>query len=760
MNSVKMKLATKITSITIGLVLLIIHLTMAQSIVNLPVYKNGNVNIEERVTDLMSRMTIAEKIEQLTNDAEPNTRLGIPNMTHGELLHCVIFSKPKAKELNLNPNAGSTIFPQAIAMGGTWDPELVERIANAVAREARSLGIHHAYSPVLDVARDPRFGRVEETYGEDPYLVSRMGVAYINGLQGKGANRFGAKHVLATGKHFVGYHEVAGGLNGAYANISERTMYEIHFPPFEAAVKEAKVACIMPSHHNHNGIPCHMNSWLIDDILRKKWGFDGFVVSDNIDIYRLYNMHKIAKNEEEAAIFAMKAGVDMELDLTADKPFSTYQKTLASSIEKGWINVSYLNQAVKRVLEAKFKLGLFDDPIQEDPNELLGNKEHRKLALEAAEKAVTLLKNDGILPLNTKKYKKIAIIGPHGNRVEHGGYTGGFQAYSVSLIEALPKYFPSNTSIKFAQGTSIAGTDKKGFEEAIKFAKESDLVIFSIGGSRLTCGEGADRDELGLPGVQQDLFDQIAALGKPVVTILHNGRPLTIPEVVEKSDALIEGWYLGCESGTALSKVLTGEVNPGGKLTMTFPKNIGQLPSFYQKKPSFNGLGRGKYFKSDSSPLFPFGFGLSYTTFEISNLRLSKNNIGVEGSTTLSVDVKNTGKTTGDEVVQLYVSDEFASIGRWDKELKGFKRITLNPGELKTIDFKVGFDELCFFDVNFKKVVEPGKFFLRVGNSSTNLTDIELMVGESNQQFNEAQKVREITDKDDAEIGPQHNQSK
>ena len=690
-------------------------------------YKDKTRSPEVRAKDLLRRMTLAEKIAQMENDAPVNERLGIPKMMHGEALHGVVTTKAFLKSKGLPEEVGPTIFPQAIALGSTWDPQLIEEVANAIAAEARSLGITHAYAPVIGVARDARFGRSEETYGEDPYLVSRMGVAYVNGLQGTGAARFDSQHVMATGKHYAGYQLSTGGVNGNYVDLSRRMMYDIFLPPFEAAVKEAGIGAVMPAHSDIDGIPAHMNKWLLTEILRDDWGFKGFVVSDNIDIYRLYEMHHVARSPAQAAILALKAGVDMELDLTKGQGYATYKETLVGSIKAGKISESYVDNAVLRILEAKFKLGLFDHATEENPGKVLGSPAHRQLALRAAEKALVLLKNDGVLPLAEGSAAKIAIIGPHGDYVEFGDYAGTGHAPGVPLNAALPKLLPQ-ASIRFARGAEVTGEDKSGFAAAVQLARDSDLVIMAIGGSHATCGEGHDRDEIGLPGVQQELFDEIAATGKPIVTVLTNGRPLTISDVVQRSKALLEGWYLGCEAGVAMSEVLVGKVNPGGKLTMTFPKSLGQLPSFYQKKAAFTGMGHGEYIEGKSSPLFPFGFGLSYTTFRLANIRLASSHIRPNGSTTLMVDVTNTGSRAGDEVVQFYVSQDYASIGRWEKLLKGFQRVTLQPNETRTISFPVGFKELSLWNANFKRVVEPGGFSLRVGTSSDQLETVHLTV--------------------------------
>jgi beta-glucosidase len=554
-----------------------------------------------------------------------------------------------------------------------------------------------------------------------------MGVAYIRGAQGTGKGRFDYQHILATGKHFTGYESATGGINGNYVNISRRALYTIYFPPFKAAIQQAGLASVMVAYEDLNGIPCHMNHWLLTDILRNAWGFKGFTISDNIDIYRLYSMQHTAKSSMQAAVLALKAGVNMDLDLLGSK-YAVYKNTLAKAVSQGLIKESYINRAVRRVLEAKFKLGLFDNPKKEDPHKILGSPAHRKLALQVAEAAIVLLKNDGILPLQTDGYKQIAIIGPWGNQVAYGDYTGWSKTKTIPLIKAFPKYVFENTSVKFAKGASITGKDTSGFKKAINLAKKSNVVIMCIGGSQATSGEGHDRASLGLPGVQLQLFNAIRKTGTPIVVVLHNGRPLAVDTIAKQANAIIEGWYLGTESANAMSRVLTGQYNPGGKLSMTIPKSVGQLPSFYEKKPAFTGKGKGKYLNVKDTPLYPFGFGLSYTTFKINHLRLSKDTINKKGSTILSVDVTDTGKRAGDEVVQLYVHEDYASVGRYLQLLKGFRRVYLKSGETKTVSFKVGFKQLSFYNQDFKKVVEPGVFHLRVGDSSVNTHAIKLVV--------------------------------
>lgn len=713
------------------------------------IYRDAAAPTARRVDDLLRRMTLEEKVGQLGFEAPRNERLGIPRMNWVETLHGVLISRGELTKRGFAADIGPTIFPQAIALGSTWNPELIEKVASVIALEGRSLDFHQSYAPVLDVARDPRFGRVEETFGEDPFLVSRLGVAYVNGLQGRGKQRYDARHMLATGKHFVGYHESAGGLNGAYANVAIRTLYEVHLPPFAAAIREAGLGSIMPGHTDINGTPAHMDKWLLNDVLRQELAFDGLVVSDNIDIYRLFGMQKVARNEAEAARLAISAGVDLELDLSPGHRFAVYP-TLVKAVRDGVVPETTIDTSVRRILRAKYDLGLFDrtaNPL--DPLKTLGNPAHRALALNAAKQAVVLLKNDGALPLRPAAGQTIAIIGPHANQLHYGGYTGTGFAPGATLADGLKAALP-RARILTAQGTTIAGGETAGFAEAIAAAQQADVIVMAIGESRETCGEGADSDDLRLTGAQQKLFDVATAGGKPVITVLANCRPLIIPEVAARSNALLESWYLGSEAGNALAAILTGAANPGGKLTMTFPRKVGQLPSFYQQKPNFTGLGRGQYFMSDRSPAFPFGFGLSYTTFSITEPKLSQAIIAADGTTKLSVRVRNTGRVAGDEVVQVYVSHEFASVGQWDKELKAFRRVSLAPGEERMVEFSIGANELAILGRDLKPVVEAGKHILRIGNSSASLTAVPLTVGTA--AAGPAREVKTIEDKDDAVI--------
>ena len=683
---------------------------------------DNNKMISQKVKDLMSQMTLEEKIAEMTQDAPANERLSIPYMKYGEALHGLW--------LVLDYYGNTTVYPQAIAAASTWQPELVKKMASQTAIEARALGVTHVYSPNLDViSGDPRYGRVEESYGEDPYLVSRMGVAFIQGLQGMGDERFDENHVIATAKHFIGYPENRRGINGGFSDMSERRLREIYLPPFEAAVKEALVGSVMPGHQDYNGIPNHMNTWLLKDILRGELGFDGFIVSDNNDIARLGTMHFIAETRTKSAILGLKAGVDMDLVIGKNEKLAAYNsKVLKDTITQNPKLLKYIDKATSRILTAKYKLGLFDSEPKEIDTKTVyaGKKEHQDFSYEMAKKAIILLKNDNnVLPLDLSKIKSLAVIGPnaHENRPKKGTYSllGGYSGlppYYVSALDGIKAKVGNKVKINYAKGCDLLSNSKVGFPKAIAAAKKSDAVVLVIGGSRKSGGEGVDRANLDLYGVQKELVKAIHKTGKPVIAVLINGRPLSINYVAENIPSILETWYLGMHSGDAIADAIFGDVNPGGKLTVSFPRDVGQLPVTYLMRPDFIGSGKGLFKDVDKSPLFPFGYGLSYTTFKYSTPKFENATIALDGSTTVSVAVTNTGKRAGDEVVQMYVRDDFASVGRYNKMLKGFERISLQPGQTKTVSFTLGFEELSLFDKNLKKVVEPGTFTISVGASS------------------------------------------
>ncbi|WP_400077520.1 beta-xylosidase [Winogradskyella sp. R77965] len=678
--------------------------------------------IAKKVESLISEMTLDEKIAEMTQDAPANDRLGIPYMKYAEALH--------GMWLVLDYYGNTTVYPQAIAAGSTWEPELVRKMASQTALEARALGVTHCYSPNLDViSGDPRYGRVEESYGEDPYLVSRMGVAFIEGLQGTGDEQFDENHVIATAKHFIGYPENRRGINGGFSDMSERRLREVYLPPFEAAIKEAKVGSVMPGHQDYNGVPNHMNTWLLKDILRDELGFDGFIISDNNDVARLGTMHFIAETRTESAILGLKAGVDMDLVIGKNEKLAAYNsKVLKDTVTQNPDLLKYIDKATSRILTAKYKLGLFDTEPKAIDTETVnaGRKEHQEFSYEMAKKAMILLKNDNnLLPLDINSIKSLAVIGPNAHEEQPakgtysllGGYSG-LPPYYTSVLEGLTSKTEGKVKINYAKGCDLLSNSKEGFLEAIAAAKKSDAVVLVVGGSRKTVGEGADRSNLDLYGVQNELVEAIHKTGKPVIVVLINGRPLTINYIAENIPSILETWYLGMRSGDAIADAIFGDTNPGGKLTVSFPRDVGQVPVTYLERPDFIGSGKGLYKDADKSPLYPFGFGLSYTTFKYSTPKLENETINADGSTKVFVDVTNTGEREGDEVIQMYVRDDYASVGRYLKLLKGFERVTLKPGETKTVSFNLGFDELNVLNQDMKKVVEPGTFTISVGTSS------------------------------------------
>ncbi len=670
----------------------------------------------------------ARQMAELTNAIQKffleNSRLGIPVIFHEECLHG--HAAPEG-----------TSFPQPVALGATFNPELVEKLFTMTALEARSRGAHHALTPVVDVAREPRWGRVEETYGEDPYLVSRLGIAAVKGFQGDG--RFRDKtRLLATLKHFVGHGQPESGMNCAPANVSLRVLRETFLYTFREALREAGAVTLMASYNEIDGVPSHANKWLLRDVLRREWGFKGFVVSDYYAIWELgyrpdTHGHFVAADKKESCRLAVEAGVNIEL------PDPDCYKHLVELVKKGVLEEKQLDELVAPMLFWKFELGLFDDPYvdPEQAEQVVRKPEHRALALEAARESITLLKNDGgVAPLDLSKIKTIAVIGPNANRTLLGGYSGVPQ-HEVTVLEGVQAKVGKAAKVLYSEGCKITiggnwnqdavvpsdpEEDRRQIKEAVQVAKKADVIVLAIGGNEQTSREAwnlqhmGDRTSLDLIGRQNELIDAMVALGKPVIAFLFNGRPLAATNLFAKVPVVYECFYLGQETGHAVADVLFGDFNPGGKLPISFPRSAGHLPVFYNYKPS----ARRGYLFDDVSPLFAFGYGLSYTTFSIANARLGKKKIKKDGSTTVSVDVTNTGERAGTETVQLYIRDVVSSVTRPVKELKGFKKIHLEPRATATIDFEITPDSLAFYDVNMKYIVEPGDFAIMVGSSSRN----------------------------------------
>jgi beta-glucosidase len=759
-----------------------------------PTYKNAGAGVEARVEDLLRRMTLEEKVAQMqsiwdaksevfdaqreldpkkmaqkfpdgigqfarpsdaTGPVSPrlvpgrdvrgtirlvnalqryaqHTRLGIPIMFHEEGLHGYVA-------------VGSTSFPQAIALASSWDPDLVRAVNAVTAREMRARGVTEGLTPVVDVARDPRWGRIEETFGEDPYLVGELGVAAVEGLQGEGKTwDLAPAKVFATLKHLTGHGQPESGTNVGPAPYSERTLREFFFPPFEKIIGRTGVSAVMPSYNEIDGVPSTANVWLLQKVLREEWGFKGAVVSDYYAIEDLQRLHHIAATPEEAARLALKAGVDIDL------PSPGAYATLTQQVRDGRIPMSSIDTAVRRLLTLKFRAGLFEHPFA-DPEQALAvtnNSDARALALKAAQRTIVLLKNDGVLPLQLPAGKTpvLAVIGPNAAVARLGGYSSQ-PPVTVSILEGIRAKVGARAKVVFAQGVKITVNDDwwadevqladpqenhRLIDEAVAAARGADQIILAIGDTEQTSREGwapthlGDRDNLDLVGQQQELFDALHALGKPLVVVLINGRPASTVKIAEQANALLEGWYLGEQGGNAMAEVLFGAVNPGGKLPVTIPRSVGQLPMFYDVKPS----ARRGYLFDTTAPLFPFGYGLSYTTFEIGAPQLSSDHIGVDGSVTVSVPVRNTGSRAGDETVQLYVHQLVGSVTRPIKELKAFERVGIAAGETKTVSFTLTPETFRMWDINMQRVVEPGAFEVMVGPNSVDLKTTLLNIGD------------------------------
>jgi beta-glucosidase len=758
-----------------------------------PPYKNANLAIDERVKDLLARMTPEEKAAQMmclwmekpndnsrmpkekmpgggefspalakekmphgigqiarqreyrnarrsaeyANAAQKwlleNTRLGIPAVFHDEILHGTM-------------GEGATVFPVPLALASSWDTDLITRVFTVAARQTRIRGTHHVLGPNMDLAREARWGRTEETYGEDPYLTSRMIVALVRAVQGNATYqnpKIDDAHVIATGKHFAGHGQPEGGTNIAPVNLSERLLRETHLRPFEAAVKEANLFSIMPAYHEIDGVPVHANRWLLEKVLREEWGFKGTIVSDYYAMTQLAERHRVAVDLADAARQSLEAGLDVEL------PDPNVNKTLVEQLKAGKIPESLLDRAVSRILYQKFQLGLFENPYvdPEKAERMTDTPEDRNLAAEAARRSIVLLKNEkNTLPLDRSKLKSVAVIGPNADRAHLGGYTDPNPPRTISILEGVKNKLGNAVKVNYAEGVKItkeggdwfgdsatlndAASDQKLIDEAVQTAGNSDAVILVIGGNEDTNKEGwaenhlGDRDSLELVGRQNDLVRAVLATGKPTVVFLINSGPLAINYVAENVPAILEGFYLGEETGAAAADVLFGDYNPGGKLPISFPRSAGQLPIYYNQKPSAK---RG-YLFSTTAPLFPFGYGLSYTTFKYSNLKITQPKIKSNEATTVTVEITNTGKARGDEVAQMYLRDEVSSVTRPVKELKDFARISLNPGETKTITFTITPEKLQFYNREMKRVVEPGKFQIMVGGNSVDLINAQLEV--------------------------------
>ena len=781
-------------------------------------YKDPNKSIEERVDDLLSRMSIPEKVSQLcciwplalvgkqipdddlmqkymhnglgrmtqfanmlyhshpSEVAEfankiqefniKNTRLGIPVLFQNEAINGFICVK-------------ATSFPATINMATTWEPELIENAGQIIKNEMYALGIRQALAPQLDITQEPRWGRVAETFGEDPYLTSIMGVSFVNGIQGEDLKN----GVLATGKHFVGYGNTQGGLNLAAIRIGEIELREVFAKPFEAAIKMANMQAVMAAYPEINGVPANCNREILQDLLRGELGFQGHVVSEGSGVETLVTRFHVAKDMREAAILALKAGID------ADTPITQSYDKLVELINEGKVEESLLDKSVTRVLTAKFKLGLFEYPYAQDViyiNEAYNDEKNEETNKKITEKSIVLVKNtDQLLPID-EKTKSIALVGPFANNLrvmfpnysfpasvemlmkivlsknnEHdnsddilGGLPEDAAAkifgnlidensiediirknypFTKTIFEGLQETAPDTLHIQFAEGCEIEGKATDKFDEAIQITKQSDIVIVALGGKSgwvdSPCGEGKDSTSLDLPGIQQNLLEEIYKIGKPTILILFNARPFAINWAFEKIHSILFVGNPGPWGGEVIAKTLFGSINPGGKITMTVPRSVGQVPIFYNHKigsgyedvgsdDMVNDLFLGGYRNESRTPLIPFGHGLSYTQFSYSNLTINPKQVESSKSVVISCTIENSGNRFGDEVAQLYIRDCEARVTRPVKELMGFKRVSLEPGEKCKVEFNLEMSQLGFFNEDRKFVVEPGKMEVMIGSSS------------------------------------------
>lgn len=644
----------------------------------------------------------AEYTRSLQEIAVNETRLGIPLLFGYDVIH-----------------GHRTIFPVPLGEAASWNIDLIEEAARVAAREAAAEGLHWTFAPMADVTRDPRWGRIVEGSGEDSYLGALIAAARVRGFQGQ--NLADVTTIAACVKHFAAYGAAKAGRDYHTVDMSDRELREVYLPPYKAAL-DAGAVTVMTSFNTLNGIPATANKYLFTDILRNEWGFNGFVVTDYTAIMELL-YHGVAKDPAQASELALKAGVDMSMQ------DGFFQQNLPALVEQGKISMEELDNAVKNVLRVKFQLGLFDDPFRySDPEreqQEIMKPENIEIAHQMAREAIVLLKNEGqILPLG-KTVKNIAVIGPMGDNQRDliGSWSAaGDWTKSVTLLEGLRKKFP-NANIVFAKGTDINSNDTSGFAKAVSVARKADVVILALGEAYYMSGEAASRADIGLPGVQEELAKEIKKTGKPMVAVLMNGRPLTINWLQKHANAILETWFLGTTAGDAIADVLAGDYNPSGKLPVTFPYHVGQIPIHYNMKNTgrpfdANNKYTSKYLDVPNEPLYVFGYGLSYTTFDYSPIRLTDNTMRSGETITLSVDVTNTGEYDGEEVVQLYIRDLVASVSRPVKELKGFQKIHLKAGESKTVKFEIDEQMLSFYRKDMSYGAEPGTFQVFVGGNS------------------------------------------
>jgi beta-glucosidase len=752
-----------------GLVSLMLIVGVVANAQKKAAYKDPQKPVEERVADLLSRMTLEEKVAQMCQYVGPEhiresiartkgekiaknddaqgfyQNLSVNDLLKmtengmvGSFLHVVTVEESnQLQRLALKSRlqipliigidaihgnamvSGTTVYPTPITMASSFDTVLVRKSSIETAFEMRATGSQWTFMPNLDVARDARWGRIGETFGEDPYLVSRMGVAMIKGFQGDNLN--GKNTVLACMKHLIAGSEPSNGTNAAPMDVSERTLREVFLPPYKAAIQEAKVWTGMAAHNELNGIPCHGDKWLLDDIIRKEYNFKGFIVSDWMDIERMSDLHRYAPTFEDAFYESVVAGVDMHMHGPG------YLEGVVKLVKSGRLSEKQIDLACSRILETKFRLGLFENPFGDEKEypKILFNNTHQQTALELAEKSIVLLKNEGnLLPLDFSRFNNIFVTGPNANNQSILGDWALRQPDEnvITLLEGIQQVAGAEKVSFYDYGSDVRSTDATKITEAVTMARKADVAIVVVGENPLrymrnqkTTGENLDRMTLDLLGQQDELVEQIRKTGIPVIVVLVGGRPLTINRIAENVPAIVQAWEPGSMGGLALANILSGKVNPSGKLPVTIPRHVGQIQMIYNHKPSqyFH-----PYIDGPSTPLFPFGFGLSYNLFEFSDLTVDKTVASKNSTFRVSCTVTNTGKQAGTEIVQLYIRDEYSSVTRPVKELKDFARVELKPGECKSVSFCVTPDKLAFYDRNMNYVVERGDFEIMVGNSS------------------------------------------
>jgi len=648
---------------------------------------------------------------ELQKMAVEETRLGIPLLFGYDVIH-----------------GFKTIFPIPLAESCSWDTTLIKESARLASKEASASGVTWTFNPMVDISRDPRWGRIAEGSGEDPFLGSAIARAKVKGHQGNDLSD--SQTLAACVKHMAAYGDPVAGRDYNTVDMSKRVFLETYAPPYKAAV-DAGVASMMTSFNELFGVPATGSHYLMTELLRDKWNFDGMVVTDYTSIPEMIN-HGYARDEKHAGELALNAGVDMDMQ------GSSYFEFLKESLEEGKVSEQQINQAARRVLALKYDLGLFDDPYkyldEQREKDIIHSQEMMDHALKSAKESVVLLKNDPhrgnrLLPLS-KDINSIALIGPLAdNQRELLGtwHASGTDSLVVTLKQGLEREFP-RTAIRYAKGCDFTGDDRSGFGDALAVASQSDVVVMAIGEKHTQSGEAASRADIGLPGIQKELVQRIVETGKPVVALVMAGRPLTIPWMDENVPAILNTWHLGTRTGDAIADILSGDTNPSGKLTVTFPKEVGQVPLYYSHKKTGRPYNpedsyTSRYLDVSNEPLYPFGYGLSYTTFEYSAMQVDKEKLGFGQTLNISVNVKNTGEYEGEEIVQLYTRDMVGSVTRPVKELKGFRKISLEPGQEKRVEFTLTSNDLRFFTAEMNYQAEPGKYKVFVGSSSADVME-------------------------------------